>query len=121
MPYTTTWEKVGVLTKWYGHSTSAELANFMQEGQVHPNFDSIRYSIHDFTECESFLHEEDIVEYIAALDGAGAVTNPRIKIAMVAPSRDVLDAINVYKESMLSPYPIRTFATTAEARIWLES
>lgn len=120
MPYKTIWENNGAFTKWWGHSTSAELVEFLQRGQATPDFERIRYSIHDFSECESFSHDKCELEFVAALDGAGERTNPRIKIAVVAMRSDVIEMIHVYEQTMLSPYPLRIFSSVADARAWVE-
>lgn len=119
MPFTTTWEKTGIYTQWTGHSTSSEMIEFLAGVQANHRFDEVRYSIHDFSACESYQLDEEETEFVAALDRAGATTNSKIRIAVVTTNRDVLEMVSCYQRASLSLYSVKIFDTLAEAREWL--
>jgi hypothetical protein len=91
----------------------------MQE-QVHcdPDFDTVRYSIHDFSQCQSFEPSNDDVEFSAAIDGAASKTSKLLNIAIVAANAGVSDMVGRYIALGLSPYPVKFFASLQEAREW---
>lgn len=120
MPFRTTWEKDGLLTEWSGHATNAEMLQMQERVHCDPRFDvSVRYSIHDFSKCESFTPNRSDVEFSAAIDGAAGVTSKVLKIAIVAANAGVTDMVSQYLDIGLSPYPVKFFATLQEAREWL--
>lgn len=118
MPYKTTWESHGLLTEWRGHSTNAEMVEMQEKVHCHPNFDAVRYSIHDFSECESFAPNNCDTEFSAAIDGAASRTSKTLRIAIVAANAEVSEMVNRYVDSGLSPYPVKFFASLQEARAW---
>lgn len=93
----------------------------MQE-QAHatPVFDFARYSIHDFSECEHFALDHNDIQYSAALDGAAAMANPNIRIAIVSANAEVIDMVNAYMKANLSPYSLQFFTSMQEARAWVK-
>ena len=118
MPYKTTRESHGFLTEWWGHSTNAEMVQMQEQVHCRPDFDSVRYSIHDFSQCESFQPNDDDVEFSAAIDGVASIRSNLLKIAIVAANVGVRDMVGRYLEQELSPYPVRFFASLEEARVW---
>ena len=99
--------------------TSDELRRATSEVECNPRFDDIRYVINDFLECTNFSYSPAVVEEIAAVDGAAALANENISIAVVATLKDVIQATNQYAGSDLHPYSTRVFSTLKEARDWL--
>jgi len=93
----------------------------MQErAQAHPRFDEVSYSIHDFSECERFEGSYSDVQFSAAIANSASLSNADIFIAVVAPKDDVLEFLNIYIGSRLSPYPLRIFSSLEEARKWAQ-
>jgi hypothetical protein len=120
MPYESIWEKSGLFTRWWGQASSAELHQMQEKAHAHPNFDLIRYSLHDFSECERFSYSQDDVAYSAAIDSAASLTNPQVKIAIVAANEEVVEAVREYLKAKMSPYPLRFFNSVEEARAWIK-
>lgn len=120
MPYKTAWESHGLLTEWHGHSTNAEMVQMQEQVHCHPNFDNVRYSIHDFSKCESFAPCNFDIEFSAAIDGAASRTSKLLKIAIVAANAEVSDMVRRYMDTGLSPYPVKFFASLQEAREWVK-
>lgn len=119
MPYKTTWESYGLLTEWRGNSTNTEMVQMQEQVHSHPDFDAVRYSIHDFSSCESFAPSNSDVEFSAAIDGAASKSSKLIKIAIVAANSGVADMVSRYIDSGLSPYPVKFFSSLLEAREWV--
>lgn len=118
MPRQTILEEYGFLTRWWGTVTAAELIQMQEEAHANPKFDSVHYSIHDFSECDAIVFEQSSVEYMAAIDAAASKTNSTIKIAIVAANPDVVRGVNGYQSAGLNPFPLRFFSSLDEARAW---
>jgi hypothetical protein len=56
---------------------------------------------------------------VAALDKADALSNPRIKVAIIADTPKVLELVNSYVTSGFSHYPLRIFNDISYAWQWL--
>lgn len=121
MPFQSHWESKAVVTKWTGQVTGEDLLAYVREGHAHPEFDAIRYSLHNFTECTGATFAASSIEELAALDSAGAISNPHIQVAVVTTRPDVVSIVRAYLEIGLSPYPVRIFPSVEEARKWLGS
>lgn len=89
-----------------------------EQGHASPEFDFARYSIHDFSECDHFACDQNEIQYSSALDGAAAILNPNIKIAIVAANTEIINVIDAYMKTNLSPYSLRFFSSMDEARAW---
>ena len=120
MPFKTTREPNGLLTEWWGHSTNAEMVQMQEQVHRRPDFDSVRYSIHDFSQCERFESSKEDAEYSAAIDRVASMRSNLLKIAIVATNAGVTDMVGRYIGSELSPYPVKFFASLQEARQWIE-
>jgi hypothetical protein len=119
MPYKTTQEEHGLLTKWWGDTLASELIQMQEQAHANPKFDQMHYSIHDFSACDHFASDKNEVAYSSALDGAAFLTNPGIKIAVVGANSEVLAAVNAYMGYGHSPYPLRIFSIMEDARAWV--
>ena len=118
MPYSTTLEKHGFFTKWCGTVTTAEVIQMQEQAHAAPRFDFIHYSIHDFSECDALVYEQDSFDYIAAIDAAASKSNSLIKIAIITSNPAIAEAIRSYQNPGLSPFPMRLFTNVDEARAW---
>lgn len=91
--------------------------------QGDPRFDDLRAVINDLTGCTGLDPSGlDRIKEIAARDAAAALSNPRIRVATVAPLDAfplAREATHAYVESRLSPLPIGAFDSIDEARLWL--
>ncbi len=119
MSYELTWEPKGVLKRYFGHVTCAEVLAAGVQSQGDPRFDQYRYAINDFLDCTEFVIDHDVLEEIAAYAGAAEQSNSNIKIAIVATLPDVVAATRQYLELPLQTYSTRLFSTRAEARKWI--
>lgn len=116
--YTHIWNNHETIQKFWGQTSSREVRQSTIELQADPRFDNITDSILDFTDCDAAKVSLDEIEEIAALDGAAASSNARIRVAIITADPAIIDAAQFYRDSRLSQYPIRVFGAIDEARQW---
>lgn len=121
MPYQTVWEKGGIYVTYSGQISDAEVARFAEEGQADERFMDLRYVLHDFLKCTGATFSTQRTRELAAIDSAAAVSNPRIKIAVVTDREDVLAMVRAYLEGGFPGFELRVFASVPTARVWLQS
>ena len=119
MPYQTIWEKGGIYVAYSGQTSDEEVARFAEEGQADERFMDLRYVLHDFLNCTGATFSTPRMRELAAIDSAAAVSNPRIKIAVVADREDVLAMVLAYLGAGFPGFELRVFATLSAAREWL--
>lgn len=119
MGYEIAWESRGAYKRYFGHVTDAELMQSVIDIESDHRFDNMRYVINDFLDVVAFQISRKKIEEISAIDGAAALSNPNIKIAVVATDVQIRELAEVYANSTLKSYPTRIFTTVAEARAWL--
>ena len=116
MPFTTTWEERGTLTTFSGDVTGQDIIRATTAIHGDARFDSIRYIIGDFMEGRLSITLEEVRE-IAALDNVAALTNPRVKVAIVSNSETVEVGGALYKSD--SEWETEAFASLDDARRWV--
>jgi hypothetical protein len=109
----------GLVKRHFGHVTGAEVLEGNRIAEADARFDMLRYVIDDFTDCNSLDTSRADIEAIAAIDGAASVSNPSIRIAIVATHPEVMAASTAYANSALKSYTTQLFPTVAQARAWL--
>lgn len=120
MGYEIVWEPPnGLIKRHFGHVTGREVLEAIRKAEADFRFDGLQYVINDFSGCTMLSVSPTEIEEIAAIDSAAAVSNSRIRIAIVATHPDVLAASNAYANDPLTPYESRVFRSMTEARSWL--
>jgi hypothetical protein len=119
MGYEIVWQSRGVIKRYFGHVTSAELLQAVVDTESDGRFDDLRWVINDFLDATSFEVDEQVIQDIAVADKGASMSNVDIKVAIVATAPDIVAAGNQYANSPLNAYPTRIFATLAAARAWL--
>lgn len=119
MPYIHTWESRGVVCRFSGHVTATEVSESADRIQGDRRFDALRCVLNDFRDCTSVDMPRTMIEEIAAKDGAAALTNSEIRIAVVSDHPDVLRIFDHYMAEALSPWVAKNFGSIAAARAWL--
>ncbi len=114
-----TWEQRGAYKRFFGHVTDDELMRSVHEIESDERFDALRYVICDFLGIDTFDVTEDNVRIISAIDAAAAMTNPHIKIAVVATDARVHGLAEVYATAPWTAYETGIFRHLAEARAWI--
>jgi len=118
MPYQHTWEQHGLLREFSGHVTSAEIAQAVLESHAAQVFDEYRYVINDFRAALSIDLDKEVMDEVAAMDGAAYLSNPHVRVAVVEGPQAVMKVIAAYSASQLSPYPLQVFQDIEAARRW---
>ena len=120
MPFENIWEERGVYRKYHENVSSQEICDAMEDVHGHKLFDSIRYVINDYLDVTEFdVTTYDIIT-LAALDRAAALSNPHIKIAIVATESTIHMLANLYGDLIAaSPYKSEIFTNLDEARAWV--
>ena len=119
MSFELVWEPRGVVKRYFGRVTGEEVFAAGIQSQGDHRFDQNRYAINDFLDCTEFVFDQKVLDEIAAFAGAAEISNPNIKIAIVATLPTVVAATMEYIGLPLQTYPTRLFATREEARAWI--
>ena len=119
MSYEILWEPRGTVKRFYGHVTDGQLMQSVIDIEGDHRFDTLRYVINDFLAVASFAVSAANVRVIAAIDAAAALTNPNIKVAIVATDAQVHELAAVYASAPTKPYPTAIFPDIAAARNWV--
>lgn len=119
MSYEIIWETRGVVKRFFGDVTSHDMLQSVVETEGAPQFDDLRFVINDFLGITGVSSSLQDVEEVAAIDSIAAITNSRIKVAVVATSSVIIELAESYIRSPLNQYPTKIFQTLAEARQWL--
>ena len=119
MSYEIIWEPKGAIKRFFGDVTNIDLLESVEKIESDHRFDNLRYVINDFLACTTFSFDGSVVEDISVLDNGASVSNPDIKVAVVATAPDIVTATKQYAESPINAYETRIFSTLAESRLWL--
>ncbi|MEW5774595.1 MAG: hypothetical protein AB1916_13835 [Thermodesulfobacteriota bacterium] len=120
MPYKTTWRPGGVIWTFSGVFTGEDAIQANLDIYGDPRFDDLRYQIVDISQVERFNLPNEAVETAAAMDEAATLSNPRLIVAVVAPTGEALKAAESYKSAMSeSRWKVRIFCSMEDAREWV--
>lgn len=86
MAYTLVWEAGGVCCTYTDVLTNEQLIEVDRQIRLHPNFESFRYGIADFSAVEQFNIGSDAVTETSQADSLVAQSNPDFRVAIVAPA-----------------------------------
>ena len=121
MAFKLIWQERRVTIRYSGHVSDVQTGMASRLIQGDPRSDGLREILHDGRECTSFIFSEAIIEEIAAIDGAAAMSTPKLRIAVISDRPDVIAAVDYYASLELSPFPVRVFADLQAANHWLGS
>lgn len=119
MGYELTWESRGAVKRFFGHVTGNDVLQSVINVESDERFDRLRYVINDFLEATGLTVSASELDEIAAIDGAAALVNRNIRIAIVTTNPEIISASDQYAKSPMNAYPTRIFPTVNEARTWL--
>lgn len=118
MGYSIEWEVTGVVKRYFGEVTAAEVFESVVVVESDARFDQLHYVINDFLDVQGMAVTEQDIEAIAVQDLGAALTNPNIKIAMVAHQSEVIAMVQRYRQAAGGVFPTKIFSTAAAARAW---
>lgn len=119
MPYALTWEGRGVYVRYHGACSDAEILRAAQETQADRRFDSLRWVINDFLGCTGFSYDPETTRLLAAINAAAAVSNPRIKVAIIVNNEEAKAMFLVYSDPNFSSFPTAVFDDVAAGAEWV--
>ncbi len=120
MAYQLIWEEKGTKVYFKGVVNDRELLEIVSKFYGHEQFDSIHYLLIDFLEVDTFDVTNTTFQYIGGMDLAAALSNPRVRVAIVTDNAAILDLLSSYENaSQGSPWPSRYFDSIKEARAWI--
>jgi hypothetical protein len=122
MAFSIQWRDRGVYWTFSGTLTGEEAVRSNLEIYGDERFDDLRYQIADFSGVEHFALEPREMKKVAYFDKAASLSNPKMIVALIAPtpvSRDLLNKYTEYSES--SPWVFAVFDTLQEAQAWVDS
>lgn len=116
------WEDKGLYRVFSGNISGREVlqANLAIQGDA--RFDNINYVVNDFLKIDGFDIDDSDISIIASTDNVAAVSNPNIKIAVVATLEPFLVWVRRYMEAMQDAvYPTELFSNLDDAYLWVNS
>ena len=120
MPYVLRWEGHGVYRRFIGEVTSAEFREAYLEMTADLRYEGIRYIISDYLDASP---GRDLTEtFVGRLEQLARLQyecGPDIVHATVAGGERMLAHVGCFESLPLAPYPEGTFATVAQARLWI--
>ena len=120
MSYTTEWEKNGVVWRYSDVVNGEELIKSNLEIYGDERFDIMKYQIVDLIDVNTFQVTRDEMLKMAAYDKAAALSNPRVKVAIVATIPAIKTLTELYEAANIeSPWETRVFDSIADARAWV--
>jgi hypothetical protein len=121
MPCEIEWKPNGVVKHLTGTVSAVQLLRAIVDTQGDPRFDGLRYVVADCLDCVDFIFNPREVQEMAALGKAGAVSNPHIRIAVVATLPAAVEAATQYASSPLNAFPTRIFGCREDAEQWIHA
>jgi len=119
MAFSVDWAGRKVSVAYTGHCSEKDVLNVVVALQSDARFDSTNQALHDFTGCLSLLPSPEHLEEVAMRNLGAAMSNPRLRIAVVTDRPDVLAMLERFDKLGLNTYPVRSFETTSDANAWL--
>lgn len=119
MSYELVWEPRGVTRRHFGHVSSREVMNAITAIAADPRFDDLHFIIIDYLGTTSLAISAIELEECVAIEGAGLLINPRIRVSVVTTTPEIIAAVKQYTGDNRSTYPRKIFSSVAEARAWV--
>lgn len=117
MPYEIIREPRGVWKRFRGVVTPEEFFASVRDFHNDPRFETLLYSINDFTDAEQFVLSEAQVEYTAAVNIGSVMQNSTVRIIGISTNPQIIGLAAHYDR--LTGRPILIFPTIAAARAWI--
>jgi hypothetical protein len=121
MPFQIHWVPKGVIWDYEGEITPSDILASNESVYGDARFDALRFEIANFLSVSPAKFSPKDVRLIAAMDRAAALTNPSVRVALVAVDSNVRDLLTVYCEGLNgSPWQAKVVSSLVEAACWLE-
>ena len=120
MAHLNKWEDKGLYREFKDHITGKEVLELNLTIQGDSRFDNLKYVINNFTQITDFDFSDIDIKLIAITDDVAALSNPRLKIALIVTLEPLLKLADSYCEYMKdSPYICEIFDNLNDAKKWV--
>ena len=120
MPYETIDEGIGLVFRFRGDVVTEELMTANKEGWEHPNWQTHRYQIWDYSNVETMTMDEPDSLVFAKMDSIAFRATLSMKIAFITNNEHIIDLCESYAASLdTENMEARTFGDEAAARQWV--
>lgn len=120
MAYEIHWTKTCVEWRYFGSLTGREIIESNNRIYGDARFDDLHCQLVDLSDVYDFDVSDSEMKHMAYLDMAASKSNPKIKVAVVAPAGAAREVADVYgKYSNNSIWEAAIFGTRDEAIAWL--
>ena len=116
MAYELMREARGIYCKYSGHCDLKELLQAFVSYSEQPDFETVRYALHDFSAIDDFSYTEDVMVDISAHTVGASLSNQKLVPAVIATDAQALAVLAHYKA--LTKRHVELFSTLEEARKW---
>jgi hypothetical protein len=119
MSYKLAWEAHGVVLHFSGQITIRDILNASVEYQKDRKFDDLLYVIADYSHIKACDAKPTEMDDLWAIDVGAKLSNGNIRKAIISSSPEVIALAKHYSKAPDPVFPVRIFATEADARAWL--
>jgi hypothetical protein len=119
MPHQLKWLPQGIIWTFTGKVTTTEILQRNMKIHGSERFDALRYEIADFTGAEGYEATRMEVRRIAYLGKAAAKSNPRVKVAIVAPDETNEYLVEYLTHAREGPWKTEVFQSLEDAKNWV--
>ena len=112
----------GVVVRFSGVASDHDLRQANRAFHDHPSFETLEYSIIDFTDVTKLDFSSHAARLIADNDFKASKRNPSLRLAIVGGGLNLIGLANMYRtlfELQTGPWKQGQFATVDEARAWV--
>lgn len=121
--YELIWHGRELIRRLDGTSSSVEYERSVIEAQRDPRYDDVCDVISDFRDCVRFENDAKAMEGVAVHDSGAALSNPRIRVALVvtdpAIAAQVRQSLRNYLDLNVNHRPVTIVDSMDAARAWL--
>lgn len=118
MPYTLNWEPGGVYWEYSGEVSGKDIIEASTAIYGDPRFDDLKYKLVNFLNITNLDVQKIDIDIIASQHKAAALSNPRIKTAIVVSKPSAL--LDAFIDKMLhSSWEVKAFDSLADAQSWV--
>ena len=122
MPYDMHWEaNEGLHKRFHGTLSAADVIKSSIELHRDPRFDSLRYSINDFTDVTGISGGLDpsALDDLAAASIGASMSNPNLRLLVVTKNATIAELARRYLDATGGAWSAEFFPTLEAARAWL--
>lgn len=110
------WGDRGVIRRVRGSVRLWELDASAMQIEGSPNFDNIRFVIHDFSECDEFRVTQDEIDIMTARASVAFERHRQFRVAFVGRHPMVQRFVDSFVELAITEHPCRRFDTLSQAQ-----